>query len=239
MKAKKISALLCAITMGATLMLNSNACVVAENENACVEAENENAIAFPNSNLTWSQIRQQRIDKNRYPMAYFLIESLNKYEYTQKNFGTGGEWAQNYSEDHYLCKKIEKAYNKTHTKKVFVKMLKLSHKYAQLDIYDTDFESTDRRYKIGEKKHLGIGNSYYESAWNFGSGRSYWIKEETTIPSGMPVEISGIAKLNDDGSIKSLSYMEGEEVESIYDSMILISNNGVPIGWASPIVIAY
>ncbi|MBO4293276.1 MAG: hypothetical protein J5881_02665 [Clostridia bacterium] len=96
--------------------------------------------------------------------------------------------------------------------------------------------SEKEEYKIaeaGDRVFLGGGNSYYESAWNWGSGKSFWIKKDTLIRAYMDVDVLAMAKLDDSGRVISVSYSKGTPVMD-ENTMALVGVNNIPIGWVAP-----
>ncbi|MBR3001981.1 MAG: hypothetical protein IKF38_00170 [Clostridia bacterium] len=197
------------------------------------EAKNE-------TKMTWSEYKEVKFDKD-YTMVQSLVERLSAIEYeadnnlerTTSRYGYGGLDAKKYAEEYPLCKDITRAFNEETGLKLCVTTNKLNSKFCQVDIsYET--RRPQRINKTGETATLELGTSYYESAWGFGSGKDFWVKEKGDIQGDMKVELLAVAKLDDNGNVLNVDYSKGTPIREGENVMILIGTGKTTIGWVAP-----
>jgi len=184
--------------------------------------------------MTWKEISTAKFDKD-YPMVEELIEGLCKMEDKRNGTNTmsyGGNDATTFAEEYPICKQIVKTFSMETGIEVGLKMIKHSSKYSQIDIYTSEKEDY-LVAEVGNRVSLELGNSYYESAWNWGSGKAFWIKKDTYIRAYMNVDVLAMANLDDYGKVTSVSYSKGTPVMD-ENTMVLIGVNNIPIGWVAP-----
>lgn len=187
--------------------------------------------------MTWKEISTTKFDE-KYPMVEELVEGLCKFEDGVNKTATmcyGGLNAATFKEEYPICKHIANVFSKETGIKVNIRMDRLCCDYAQLRI-STSKKDDELIGKVGDCVEVGEGTSYYESAWDWGSGKSYWIKEGKCISPNMKADVIAIAKLDDYGKVTSISYSKDTPI--MYENtMILIGVNNIPIGWVTPTTI--
>lgn len=190
--------------------------------------------------ITWTDYKAVSVTEET-PMVYALVNRLSEIEHAavkypgnyNKKTCYGGLSTQRYGEEYPVCKKITEAFNEETGLNVNVTMDKLNSKFCQIDI-STEVREPRIVATIGETATLGLGNSYYESAWKFGSGKAYWIKYDGFVHAYMKVNVLGIAKLDDYGRVTGLVYTKGTEIKQNDNVMVLVGIGNTEIGWIAP-----
>ena len=190
--------------------------------------------------LTWEEIKNFSFPES-YTLVSTLVDELARIEDHSKDIpidelhshGYGGLNAETYEKQYPICIAIRDKFLKETKLNITITCDKYNTSYCGWNTYLDPSDIPNEKVIIGTYLTLNNGISYYESAWDWGSGKSALILDSNpNVKSGQIVKISAIAYLNNYGSV--FRVVNRGFVTPTDNVMVLISINNEPIGWIAP-----
>ena len=162
------------------------------------------------------------------------IPAFGGVPYINLRIGEFKEEYINFDRFIYKCQRVVELYNHTHDLQITMTS-DISNSMLGIDVESQMPDFIENMVTItGQLAHVKKGTIYWESSKNFGSGKSGVIEET------QPVIVTGVAYLNEDGSIISSYYgTDPKSIERwarrmIHLSVIMEDGKIMDLGWVYP-----
>ena len=188
--------------------------------------------------MTWEEIKKTVFGEKKedgrffeYEMSNKLVKRLEKVEKNQEQEEDffGGFILDTYKKQYPICMKIVEKFRKDTGIDVKISFQRYGCGACIFVNFYRGFE-----IKVGQKVSPVICSYYYSSAWEWGSGR--WgnnYLENPYFEKAEPI-VEAIAYLDNYGKVTKVTTKTGESINTKDNAMVLISVNGVNMGWIAP-----
>ena len=184
--------------------------------------------------MSWQEIRET--DFSEYDMVEASIDQLSALEddresHTYTNFIVD----ETYTIQYPICMTIKDKFGQENDISNLEIVFHKYGKYCAFYIYNYKLDTNV--ITIGDMFRLPYGCDYYESAYGWGSGDSALItesEENINMHNGTVIKVAGIAYLNKYGEVTNVSTTDGTQTTTKENVMILLSKDGIYMGWYAP-----